>query len=67
MSDAKLIIRKESKGTVTFKPVQLYVETHELVADLAEETGIPKAKLIDMMVKFAVEHMEIVGGENDER
>lgn len=61
----KLVVHKTGKNPVTFKPVQLYMETHELIADLVEETGIPKAKLIDMMIRFAVEHMEIVGGEDD--
>lgn len=57
---AKLVIRKEKKSLVTFKPVQIWTETHDIVASLAEETGLNKAALIHRMISFAAEHMEIV-------
>ena len=62
----KLVIRKENKSAITFKTLRVYSETNELIDGLVEETGMPKAKLIHMMVEFAIEHMEIVGGEEDE-
>lgn len=60
METPKLTIRKEKKVLVTFKPIQIYAETHEIIASLAEETGLNKAALIHKMIKFAAEHMEIV-------
>ena len=58
--NAKLVIRKEKKSLVTFKPIQIWSETHEIIAALAEETGLNKAALIHRMISFAAEHMEIV-------
>lgn len=60
MDEPKLTIRKEKKSTVTFKPVQIWTETHEVIAALADETGLNKAALIHKMITFAAEHMEIV-------
>lgn len=51
--NAKLVIRKEKKSLVTFKPVQIWTETHDIVASLAEETGLNKAALIHRMISFA--------------
>lgn len=42
MEEPKLTIRKEKKSLVTFKPVQIWTETHDIVASLAEETGLNK-------------------------
>ena len=60
METPKLTIRKEKKSLVTFKPIQIYTETHEIIANLAEETGLNKAALIHKMISFAAEHMGIV-------
>lgn len=59
----KLVIHKETKGLVTFKPIQVYTETAQIIAAISEETGINKARLMHIMVTFAAEHMEIVGGD----
>lgn len=63
MVKPKLIIKKEKKKIVTFKPIQIWTETHEIIADLCEKTGLNKAALIHRMITFAAEHMEIVEEE----
>lgn len=63
MVKPKLIIKKEKKKLVTFKPIQIWTETHEIITDLCEETGLNKAALIHRMITFAAEHMEIVEEE----
>ena len=60
MNEPKLTIKKEKKALVTFKPIQIWTETHEIIANLVEETGLNKAALIHKMITFAAEHMEII-------
>lgn len=60
MEKPKLTIHKERKDPVTFKPVQIWTDTHDIIVSLAEETGLSKATLIHKMITFAAEHMEII-------
>jgi len=60
MAEPKLTIKALSKEPITFKPIQVYTETAELIKELSEETGLNKAKLVEMMISFAAEHIEII-------
>lgn len=51
--------KKEKKNT-SMKPALIYAETHQQLKELSAETGIPMVRLVDICVKFAIEHIEVI-------
>lgn len=60
---ATLKIRKEKKTSTAVKPLGAYLETHEKLTAISNESGIPIVKLLAMFVDFSVEHLVLVEPE----
>ena len=59
------IIAKSKKDPIKFKPIQLYRETHELIDEVAEISGEPKAAVAHKLIQFAYEHIEIINDDEE--
>lgn len=60
-----LKITKQKREQTATKPCSLYVETHEKLTALSDESGISIIKLIAMLVDFGMENMVLVDAESE--
>lgn len=56
----KLILRKPKPRSHAYKCVNMYPETHEILAQISQETGLQMAYIISRMVEFGKDHIEII-------
>jgi len=56
----KLILRKPKPRSHAWKCCNIYPETHAILAEISQETGLQMAYIISEMVEFSQAHLEIV-------
>lgn len=54
----KFIIKPQSKSK-GYKPALITIETHELLTQVKEETGVTMTRFIEEAVRFALDRLEI--------
>lgn len=60
---SKLIIRKQKRESVPVKPCNIYVDTHEKLNALSQESGISIVRLIAILVDYGLENLEVIDDE----
>lgn len=64
MEVKKFVLHEKPKAeTKKFRPIQLYEETLKVIEEVAEISGETKASLVQKMVMFAYDNMEIIRSE----
>lgn len=56
----KFTIKRVFKEPVAFKPIQIRMSTYDMICRIREETGTSVVDLLDAMVNFCAERLEIV-------
>lgn len=56
----KFIVARKESSPVAFKAIQIRTNTYEMVKQLQEDTGASIVDLLDAMVRFCAERLEIV-------
>lgn len=59
----KFRIVKNVAQPVAFRPVQIRVSTYDALKMVQNETGVNLAELLDNMVRFCAERLEVVDAE----
>lgn len=55
----KFKLKPEPASCKSFKSVIVDADTHQLLSELKDETGISIARLIAGCVRFALDHLEV--------
>lgn len=55
----KFIIKRNSASPAAFKPIQIRVSTYEILKQILDETDGSMVDLVDAMVLFCAERLEI--------
>lgn len=55
----KFIIKRNSASPAAFKPIQIRVSTYEMLKQMLDDTGCSLVDLIDAMVRFCAERLEV--------
>lgn len=59
-----LKIRKQKKEGTAVKPLSAYLETHEKLAAISAESGLPIVKILALFVDFSVDNLVLVEAED---
>ena len=53
-------ITRAGTSPAAFKPVQIRVQTYDIIKQMQSETGVSFVDLVDAMARFCAERLEIV-------
>lgn len=56
----KFVIRRLRAKEPNYKSVMLWSDTFEILKTICDENGVKMCSLIDSMVKFCVERLEVI-------
>ena len=56
---AKFVIKRTSASPAAFKPIQIRVSTYEMLKQILDDTGGSMVDLVDAMVRFCAERLEV--------
>lgn len=56
----KFTIRRVRAKEPNYKSVMLWADTFEMLKDICDENGVKMCALVDSMVKFCVDRLEVI-------
>lgn len=67
MLNSKLIITKlpDKRNTAT-KPFMIYADDHAILERLSKETGLSMVRLLNLMLNYAHENIEVIDYERED-
>ncbi|MCB2832760.1 hypothetical protein ML603_08420 [Streptococcus dysgalactiae subsp. equisimilis] len=58
----KLTLKKEKENTATL-PFFVGIDLHAQIKEISTETGIPMRRIIEKMIRFSLDNLEIMEGD----
>ena len=60
----KFIIRRVRAKEPSYKSVMLWSDTFDMLKDICDENGVKMCALVDSMVRFCIDRLEVVEEES---
>lgn len=55
----KFTIKRNCVSPAAFKPIQIRVSTYNMIKQIQDDTGVSLVDLVDAMVRFCAERLEV--------